>query len=79
MGLKEAKVVGSVWRRMFMKPRKGMIFFLFVKPQKGMKFVYGRYDMIWRTSLKAHLQPMFKVPLVNLCETPWDGSHFVFC
>ena len=44
------------------------------KPQKGMKVVYGRYDMIWQTSFgKAHFHPMFKVPLVNLCEIPWDG------
>ena len=61
MGVKEANVVGSVWWRMFMKP------------QKGMKVVYGIYDMIWKTSLWAHLHPMFKVPLVNLCELPWDG------
>ena len=61
MGFKEAKVDGSVWWRMFMKPRKGM------------KIVYGRYDMKWQTSLKAHLHPMFKVPMVNFCEITWDG------
>ena len=73
MGLKEAEVVGSVWWRMFMKPQKGMIFCLFVKPWKGTKVIYGRYDMTCKKSLKAHLHSMFKVPLVNLCEIPWDG------
>ena len=38
-----------------------------------MKVVYGRYDMIWKISLKSHLHPMVKVPLVNHCEIPWDG------
>ena len=42
-------------------------------PERAWNFVYGRYDMIWKKSLNAHLHPMFKVPMVNLCEIPWDG------
>ena len=44
-----------------------------MKPQKGTKVVYGSYDMIWKTSLKAQIHPMFKVPLLNICEMHQGG------
>ena len=89
-GLKEAKVFGSVWWRMFMKPRKGMIFFWFMNPRKGMIFVelwsperawnLFMEDMIWygKPPCEKTFTLCSRFHWWTFVKYPWDGIVEVF-